>query len=362
MTALVTVAIALGSNLGDSPALLGAACDRLKVHAQIQWRCGSQFYRTPPVGPPQPDYLNACVIVETGLEAIALLDVLLAIEKDLGRERGERWGPRTLDLDLLLYGDRILDQPRLQVPHPRMAERGFVLVPLAEIAPDWVHPVLQRSILALKQGVDCSEIQPWDSNMTVGSTPDSTPDSKSGSTPPQLLKQRLCYRGRKFDFEVSHFKLPNGVHTEGECIRHPGGALAVPVTSDGKLVLIKQYRFATQGWLLEFPAGTLEPEEAPEAAVKREIQEETGYLAKTWQKLGQFFLAPGYSDEIIYAYLATDLEKLETPPDQDEDEDIEVILMTPEELEQTLRSGEGLDSRIVTAYWLAKPFLMAMQS
>lgn len=175
--------------------------------------------------------------------------------------------------------------------------------------------------------------------------------------PAQQLHQTLAYRGRKFDFEVSQLELPNGVQTTGEWIRHPGGALAVPVTADGRLLVIRQYRFAAQGWLLEFPAGTLETGEDPETAVRRELEEETGYRAKTWQKLGEFFLAPGYSDEVIYAYLAQDLERLEAPPAQDEDEDIEVLQMTPAELEAVLRSGQAIDSRIVTAYWLAKPFL-----
>lgn len=182
-------------------------------------------------------------------------------------------------------------------------------------------------------------------------------DRITGKTPSELLEQRLSYRGRKFDFEASRFKLPNGVETDAEWIRHPGGALAVPVMDDGRLVLIRQYRFATEGWLLEFPAGTLEPGEDPETTVRREIEEETGYRAKTWKKLGEFFLAPGYSDEVIYAYLAQDLEKLELPPAQDEDEDIEVILMSPDELEAELRSGAVVDSRIITAYWMAKPYL-----
>lgn len=151
-------AIALGSNLGDSCATLKAACDRLANHPQIHGIRCSSLYQTPPVGPPQPDYVNACAVLETGLEAIALLDELLAIEQAFGRERLDHWGPRTLDLDLLLYGDAVIDHPRLQVPHPRMAERGFVLLPLSEIAPDWQHPVLRQPIFALKSQVDCSQI------------------------------------------------------------------------------------------------------------------------------------------------------------------------------------------------------------
>ena len=107
---------------------------------------------------------------------------------------------------------------------------------------------------------------------------------------PQLLKQRLFYKGRKFNFEVNRLRLPNKSEGEWECIRHPGGALAIPMTADGKLVLVRQYRFAVQGRLLEFPAGTVEPNESPLETVKREIEEETGYHARQWDKLGEFFL------------------------------------------------------------------------
>jgi ADP-ribose pyrophosphatase len=175
---------------------------------------------------------------------------------------------------------------------------------------------------------------------------------------PQLLKQRLFYKGRKFDFEVNRLRLPNKSEGEWECIRHPGGALAVPVTPEGKLVLVRQYRFAVQGRILEFPAGTLEPAEEPLETVKREIEEETGYRGQKWDKLGEFFLAPGYSDEIIYAFLARDLEKLETPPKQDEDEDIETVLLTPEELERAILQGEPVDAKSITSFFLARPFLV----
>ncbi|BAB74653.1 NUDIX hydrolase [Anabaena sp. FACHB-709] len=175
---------------------------------------------------------------------------------------------------------------------------------------------------------------------------------------PQLLKQRLFYKGRKFDFEVNRLRLPNKAEGEWECIRHPGGALAVPVTPEGKLVLVRQYRFAVQGRILEFPAGTLEPTEDALTTVKREIEEETGYSAQKWDKLGEFFLAPGYSDEIIYAFLARDLEKLDTPPKQDDDEDIETVLLTPEELERAILDGEPIDAKSITSFFLARPFLV----
>ncbi len=178
-----------------------------------------------------------------------------------------------------------------------------------------------------------------------------------GSEPPQLLRQRLSYQGRKFNFEVNRLRLPNKSEGEWECVRHPGGALAVPVTPDGRLVLTLQYRFTVQGRLLEFPAGTLEVGEDPAGTIAREIQEEVGYRAGQWRKLGEFFLAPGYSDEIIYAFLATDLELLENPPQQDDDEDIETVLMTVGEVEQAILSGDIADAKSICSFMLAKPFL-----
>lgn len=173
----------------------------------------------------------------------------------------------------------------------------------------------------------------------------------------EIIQQRLFYKGRKFDYEVNKIRLPNGVEGEWECIRHPGGALAVPVTPEGKLVLVRQYRFACEGRLLEFPAGTVEVNEDPAKTIKREIEEETGYKASKWRNLGKFPLAPGYSDEYIYAFLAQDLEKLATPPQQDEDEDIEVVLMTPQELETAIMAGEPVDAKSIASYFLARPFL-----
>ncbi len=178
-----------------------------------------------------------------------------------------------------------------------------------------------------------------------------------GQEPPQLLKQHLFYQGRRFNFEVNSLRLPNKSEGEWECIRHPGGALAVPVTSEGKLVLVRQYRFTLQGRILEFPAGTIETHEEPLTTIQREIEEETGYTAHSWQSLGQFPIAPGYSDEYIYSFLAQDLEKLEIPPQQDDDEDIEVVLMAPEELEQAILSGEPVDAKSICSLVLARPFL-----
>jgi ADP-ribose pyrophosphatase len=173
-----------------------------------------------------------------------------------------------------------------------------------------------------------------------------------------VIQQQLFYRARKFAFEVSRAQLPNGAVGDWSIIRHPGGALAVPLTADGKLVLVRQYRVALQGRLLEFPAGTVEPQEDPQVTIQREIEEETGYRAKKWRSLGQFPLAPGYSDEWIYAFLAEELEQLERPPAQDEDEDIEVVLMTPQAFEEAVHQGEPIDAKTISSYFLAQPYLV----
>ena len=178
-----------------------------------------------------------------------------------------------------------------------------------------------------------------------------------GNEPSEILEQRLFYKGRKFDYEVVKLRLPNGIEGHWECVRHPGGALAVPVTADGKFVLVKQYRFTVKGRLLEFPAGTVESHEDPAETIKREIEEETGYRAGKWQSLGKFILAPGYSDEYIYAYLAQDLEKLENPPQQDDDEDIEVVLMSEEELEAAILAGEPIDAKSICTFYMARAIL-----
>jgi ADP-ribose pyrophosphatase len=179
----------------------------------------------------------------------------------------------------------------------------------------------------------------------------------TGPQPPQLLEPRFLYKARKFSFESNRMRLPNGVEGEWACVRHPGGAMAVPVTDDGRLVLVRQYRFATQQWLLEFPAGTVEVGEDPAETIRREIEEETAYRADRWTHLGDFFICPGYSDEVIYAYLAQGLTPLDNPPDGDEDEDIEVVLLTPAELEAAILRGEGVDAKTVTGFFLARPHL-----
>jgi 2-amino-4-hydroxy-6-hydroxymethyldihydropteridine diphosphokinase len=130
--------LGIGSNLGERLAYLQLAVDQLAVAAGVTVLDVSPVYETAPVGgPEQPDYLNAVVAVETTLTAHELLGVAQRIEAEADRVREVRWGPRTLDVDVLLVGDERVDDPDLVVPHPRMSERAFVLVPLADLDPSW---------------------------------------------------------------------------------------------------------------------------------------------------------------------------------------------------------------------------------
>ncbi|MEA5535019.1 2-amino-4-hydroxy-6-hydroxymethyldihydropteridine diphosphokinase [Crocosphaera sp. XPORK-15E] len=151
-------AIALGSNLGDSLSILEQTIILLSQDFAITLLSHSHWYKTAPIGPPQPDYLNGCAMLETELNPEELLQTLLKIEQKFGRIRREKWGPRTLDLDILLYGDVILDTPDLQIPHPFMIERAFVLVPLAEIAPTWIHPITKKMIKEHLKDVNCQGV------------------------------------------------------------------------------------------------------------------------------------------------------------------------------------------------------------
>jgi 2-amino-4-hydroxy-6-hydroxymethyldihydropteridine diphosphokinase len=136
----VAAHLALGSNLGDRLETLRRAAALLHATEGVEVVRSSRVYETEPVGPPQPAYLNAVLEVRTTLGPRELLDACLAVEAELGRVRAERWGPRTIDVDVLSYDRRRLDEPGLRIPHPRMHERAFVLVPLLELDPDPMLP------------------------------------------------------------------------------------------------------------------------------------------------------------------------------------------------------------------------------
>ena len=146
-----TAYIGLGANLGDREGNLLAALESLRKAAGVKVTAVSGFLENEAVGGPagSPPFLNAVAKVETELAPEELMARLLEIEKAMGRQRREKWGPRVIDLDLLLYEDRVIDTPGLKVPHPLMHTRRFVLQPLAEIAPEAIHPVLGKRILHL---------------------------------------------------------------------------------------------------------------------------------------------------------------------------------------------------------------------
>ncbi|TAH47626.1 MAG: 2-amino-4-hydroxy-6-hydroxymethyldihydropteridine diphosphokinase [Betaproteobacteria bacterium] len=146
--------IAFGANLGDPAEAFRLALERVAALPATRVAARSSLYRTAPVGVGEdhPDYLNAVIAVDTGLAPRALLDALLTIEHEGGRTRPAHLAPRTMDLDLLLYGDAVIDEPGLLVPHPRMHQRAFVLQPLAEIAPDLTIPG-HGAVRALLAGV-----------------------------------------------------------------------------------------------------------------------------------------------------------------------------------------------------------------
>ena len=162
MTDPVIAFVGLGGNLGDAAVTLRAAVQSLDALPRIHVVRVSRLFRTPAWGlQDQADFINGVVMLETTLGARALLDGLLAIERQFGRERdaAQRWGPRTLDLDLLLYADEVIDMPGLRLPHPHLHERAFALVPLLEIAPDILIPGFGPAQRAL-DGLETSAIQP----------------------------------------------------------------------------------------------------------------------------------------------------------------------------------------------------------
>jgi 2-amino-4-hydroxy-6-hydroxymethyldihydropteridine diphosphokinase len=159
-TSTTTAFLAVGSNLGDRQANILEATEKLRQTEGIEVVRLSRFLENPAVGMDDdaPPFLNAAIEICTTLGSHALLHRLLEIEREMGRQRRQRWEPRIIDLDLLLYGDEILSSQELIVPHPLMHERRFVLEPLAEIAPNAVHPTLQMTIAGLLENLPSQEM------------------------------------------------------------------------------------------------------------------------------------------------------------------------------------------------------------
>jgi ADP-ribose pyrophosphatase len=162
---------------------------------------------------------------------------------------------------------------------------------------------------------------------------------------PRVVRTSTPFTGRLFAVELAEIEMPGGMLTTREVIRHPGAVAMVPVTPDGRLLLVTQYRHAAGRRLLELPAGTLEPGEEPAATVVRELQEEVGMVPADVRPLGGFYVAPGYTDEYIHLFVCSGL----TPGrlDGDEDEDIEVESLTVDEALAAIESGRICDAKTI---------------
>jgi len=148
--------------MGDRAGFLLAALAQLSALGEFELKNLSPIYETEPVGPAnQNSYLNAVLLGKTNLAPGALMNKMLGIERYLGRVRNRRWGPRTIDLDLLDYGGQVLEEPGLTLPHPRLHQRPFVLVPLGDVAPNWRHPTLQKTAAELLAILDSAGVHPW---------------------------------------------------------------------------------------------------------------------------------------------------------------------------------------------------------
>jgi len=171
----------------------------------------------------------------------------------------------------------------------------------------------------------------------------------------ELLKSETSYEGRAFSVRCDHLLTPDGKTVKYDIIQHVGSVILIPVDADGEMYFVRQYRHAAQVDLLELPAGTLEPGEPPVDAAGREVREETGMAAEKLQEIGSFYLAPGYSTELMHVFLATGLSH--NPLEPDADEYLSVEKMPVAEALRFAESGQMQDAKSLAALLLAKPYL-----
>ncbi len=167
----------------------------------------------------------------------------------------------------------------------------------------------------------------------------------------KVNSRRVLHKGKIYDLIRENITLNNGVTTDVDMIRHPGATAIVPILGKNEVIMIKQYRHSIGDYILEIPAGTCEPGEAPVLCAKRELTEETGYAADSLEKLGEIVTVPGYSDERIHIFLATDLKK--DIQKLDEDEIIEVIHVPFDKVIEMIRGGHIQDSKTISGVFLA---------
>ncbi|MCF6277465.1 MAG: NUDIX hydrolase [Anaerolineales bacterium] len=173
----------------------------------------------------------------------------------------------------------------------------------------------------------------------------------------ELLDSTTIFSGRAFSIRRDNLRTPDGRTTKFDIVEHHGSVVILPVDKDGNLLLVRQYRHAAADDLLELPAGTLEPNEEPALCAAREIREETGFAADSWQELGKFYLAPGYSTELMTVFLATDLRA--DPLDPDADEFLEVEKMPLADVFSMAEAGRMPDAKTLAALLMARPHLLS---
>jgi len=171
-----------------------------------------------------------------------------------------------------------------------------------------------------------------------------------------LLQSHNVYAGRAFRVDVVDVRLPDGKETTFDLVRHPGAVALVVVDEAKRILFVRQYRMGADNDLLELPAGTLKPDEPPEECAQREVREETGFAARSLRKLGAFYMAPGYSDEYLHIYLASDLYPARLAGD--EDEFIQVEAVPVEKVYAMVARGEIQDGKSLAGLLLAQPYLI----
>ena len=176
--------------------------------------------------------------------------------------------------------------------------------------------------------------------------------------PFEIIHSEKIYQGRVFGVRCDRVSLPNGRSVELDIVEHPGAVTLVPVDDQGNLWFVRQYRHGGRVNLLELPAGSLEPGEPPEACALREVREEIGMAADHIEKIGEFYMAPGYSTEFLHVYLATGLHP--DPLKADEDEFISVETIAIQQVFAMVEAGQIHDSKTLASLYLARPFLVKM--
>lgn len=170
----------------------------------------------------------------------------------------------------------------------------------------------------------------------------------------EAIESNRIYSGRVVNLDVDRVRLPDGGESVREVVRHAGAVVILPLFGDGRIALVRQFRYPIGDDLLELPAGTLEPGEPPQACAQRELVEETGWRAGQMEGLGSFYSTPGFTDEVLHSFVATDLDPGDGGRTPDEDEFIDVVVLSTEEVMSVARRGDIRDAKTLATLLLAR--------